>query len=47
MTAYTNYWNYFKKNRVKDFLISFSDNFKKKTQNPFLGTYLIVWIIRN
>ncbi|NHM04803.1 hypothetical protein [Flavobacterium celericrescens] len=32
---------------VKDFLISFSDNFKEKTKNPFLGTYLLVWIIRN
>lgn len=32
---------------VKDFLISFSDNFKEKTKNPFLGTYLLVWLIRN
>ena len=32
---------------IKDFLISFRDNFKEKTRNPFLGTYLIVWIIRN
>lgn len=32
---------------IKDFLISFKDNFKEKTRNPFLGTYLIVWIIRN
>lgn len=32
---------------VKDFLISFGDNFKEKTRNPFLGTYLIVWLFRN
>ena len=32
---------------IKDFLISFKDNFKEKTRNPFLGTYLIVWLIRN
>tara|TARA_R110002124_G_scaffold283500_2_gene459618 strand:- start:13 stop:789 length:777 start_codon:yes stop_codon:yes gene_type:complete len=32
---------------IKDFLISFRDNFKEKTRNPFLGTYLIVWMIRN
>jgi hypothetical protein len=32
---------------IKDFLISFKENFKEKTRNPFLGTYLIVWIIRN
>ncbi|PHR74512.1 MAG: hypothetical protein COA67_00075 [Lutibacter sp.] len=32
---------------IKDFLISFKDNIKKKTSNPFLGTYAIVWVIRN
>lgn len=32
---------------IKDFFVSFKDNFKEKTQNPFLGTYLIVWVIRN
>jgi hypothetical protein len=32
---------------IKDFLVSFKDNFKDKTRNPFLGTYLMVWIIRN
>jgi hypothetical protein len=32
---------------IKDFLVSFRDNFKEKTRNPFLGTYLIVWIILN
>jgi hypothetical protein len=26
---------------IKDFLISFTDNFKEKTKNPFLGTYLL------
>ena len=32
---------------IKDFLISFRDNFKEKTRNPFLGTYVIVWIVLN
>lgn len=32
---------------IKDFFISFKDNFKEKVRNPFLGTYLIVWLIRN
>jgi hypothetical protein len=32
---------------IKDFLISFSDNFKEKTKNPFLGTYFLVWVVRN
>lgn len=32
---------------IKDFLISFRDNFQEKTTNPFLGTYLLVWLIRN
>lgn len=32
---------------IKDFLISFRDNFREKTRNPFLGTYLVVWLIRN
>ncbi|MBO9585657.1 MAG: hypothetical protein J7574_15940 [Flavobacterium sp.] len=32
---------------IKDFLISFTDNFKEKTKNPFLGTYLLVWSVRN
>ncbi|OXA83479.1 hypothetical protein B0A56_01445 [Flavobacterium columnare NBRC 100251 = ATCC 23463] len=32
---------------IKDFLISFTDNLKEKTRNPFLGTYLLVWLIRN
>lgn len=32
---------------IKDLFVSFSDNFKEKTKNPFLGTYLLVWLIRN
>lgn len=32
---------------IKDLLVSFRDNFKEKTTNPFLGTYLIVWLVRN
>lgn len=32
---------------IKDFLVSFQDNLKEKTKNPFLGTYLVVWLIRN
>ncbi|MGZ4044308.1 MAG: hypothetical protein ACXVO9_13980, partial [Bacteroidia bacterium] len=32
---------------IKDFLISFRDNFKEKTRNPFLGTYFAVWLVRN
>jgi hypothetical protein len=32
---------------IKDFFVSFSDNLKEKNKNPFLGTYLLVWLIRN
>ncbi|GAK91422.1 hypothetical protein JCM19297_921 [Nonlabens ulvanivorans] len=32
---------------IKDFLVSFKDNFNEKSRNPFLGTYLLVWLIRN
>lgn len=32
---------------IKDIFLSFRDNFKEKTTNPFLGTYLIIWMIRN
>jgi hypothetical protein len=32
---------------IKDLLVSFKENFKDKTRNPFLGTYLMVWLIRN
>lgn len=32
---------------IKDFLISFKDNFREKHRNPLLGTYLLVWLFRN
>lgn len=32
---------------IKDLLVSFRDNFNEKTRNPFLGTYLFVWFVRN
>lgn len=32
---------------IKDFFVSFRDNFKEKTTNPFLGTYLLVWLVTN
>jgi hypothetical protein len=32
---------------IKDSYISLRDNFKEKTTNPFLGTYIIVWFISN
>ena len=32
---------------IKDFLISFKDNLREKNRNPFLGTYLLVWLFRN
>ena len=32
---------------IKDFLISFRDNFQEKVTNPFLGTYVSIWCIRN
>ncbi|MGG5578043.1 hypothetical protein ACPDHL_11980 [Myroides sp. C15-4] len=32
---------------IKDLFVSFGDNIKEKTKNPFLGTYVGVWIIRN
>lgn len=32
---------------IKDFLVSFTDNFKEKAKNPFLGTYVLVWLLRN
>ncbi|QIL38096.1 hypothetical protein G7074_01665 [Pedobacter sp. HDW13] len=32
---------------VKDTLNSMLDNIKERTTNPFLGTLLVVWIIRN
>ncbi len=32
---------------IKDFIMSFRENFREKTTNPFLGTYATVWVIRN
>ena len=32
---------------IKDLLVSFRDNVKNKSSNPFLGTYALVWSIRN
>lgn len=32
---------------LKDIFLSFSNNFKQKTTNPFLGTYTTVWVIRH
>ncbi|MCY1635064.1 hypothetical protein [Marinifilum sp. D737] len=32
---------------IKDFLVSFKDNIKTKTTNPFFGTLIGVWIIHN
>lgn len=32
---------------IKEFLVSFSDNFREKTRNPFLGTYILIWLLRN
>jgi hypothetical protein len=32
---------------IKDLLISFKDNIKTKSSNPFFGTLMIVWAIKN
>lgn len=32
---------------IKDFLISFKDNITTKTTNPFFGTLIVVWLIKN
>lgn len=32
---------------IKDFFISFRDNMAKKSKNPFLGIYLLVWLVRS
>jgi hypothetical protein len=32
---------------LDDLRNSFSENIKEKTKNPFLGTYLMVWLARN
>lgn len=32
---------------IQELLVSFKDNIKQKTTNPFFGTLIIVWIIHN
>lgn len=32
---------------IKDIFLSFKDSISQKTRNPFLGTYVIVWTVRN
>ncbi len=32
---------------IKEFIVSFFDNVKTKTTNPFLGTLILVWIFEN
>jgi hypothetical protein len=32
---------------IKDIFLSFRDNLKEKTTNPFLATYILVWLLRN
>lgn len=32
---------------IKDIFLSFNDNIKQKTTNPFFGTLIIVWILHN
>ncbi len=32
---------------IKDLLVSFKDNIKAKSTNPFFGTLIIVWTVRN
>ncbi|MCB4800276.1 hypothetical protein [Neotamlana laminarinivorans] len=32
---------------IKDIILSFKDNLKQKSTNPFFGTLIIVWIIHN
>jgi len=32
---------------IKDLFISFKENFKDKTSNPFFGTLIIVWLTKN
>jgi hypothetical protein len=32
---------------IKDIILSFKENIKQKTTNPFFGTLIIVWIIHN
>jgi len=32
---------------IKDLFISFKENFKDKTSNPFFGTLILVWLTKN
>lgn len=32
---------------INDLFISFKDNIKQKTSNPFFGTFIIIWVIRH
>ncbi|HEY0056585.1 MAG TPA: hypothetical protein VGB63_14620 [Pedobacter sp.] len=32
---------------IKDIFDSFKDNLRERTTNPFLGTFVIVWVIKN
>lgn len=32
---------------IKDIILSFKENIKQKTNNPFFGTLILVWIIHN
>jgi hypothetical protein len=32
---------------IKDLLVSFKESVKSKSSNPFLGTYAVIWVIRN
>lgn len=32
---------------LKDFIISFKDNMYKKARNPFLGTFVLIWVVQN
>lgn len=32
---------------IQDFFVSFRDNIKEKSTNPFFGTLILVWVIRN
>lgn len=38
---------YLNKSMIKDIILSFKENIKDKTTNPFLGTFAIVAIVRN
>ena len=32
---------------IKNIFLSFKDNFKEKTSNPFIATYILIWLVRN